>query len=99
MVQDSMDKLIEGNWELEIQVCNKGAKPQKLEKGIANYWTKEQLEKLADPEVPFNDKKLMVHELFVKLGIFSLDEQTVKWAVAWMLYWLFQTTKDWPHLN
>ena len=34
MVQDSMDKLIEGYGELEIQVCNK-------ELEIANYWIKD----------------------------------------------------------
>ena len=97
MIQVALHNLLEGHAATDCQVVQQqGANGQNLGLGIVNYWTKPQLEKWADPEVDFDDKKLMVLELFFKLGMVFLAEDSIRWAIAFQLYWLYKTKREWP---
>ena len=97
MIQQGLGSAVAGHDATEEQVGHLHACPrQLLGLGILNYWTETQLKKWADPELDWDEKKLMVLKLLFKLGIVSLAEDTIRWAMAWQLYWLHKTKREWP---
>ena len=67
---------------------SKDKAPQQLLVHIANFLTAEDWGKLEIPNVPALRMLEVIADRYQKLGIKSLDEQTVKWAVATVLHFV-----------